>query len=326
MIKTEPTKLDNFVDGEFEVSTSQLESMPPVRINWIYNPSESNSANSTDGHLELEEWAEELRHKDVHTIRGKLGLEGKHIQMIELGDRERIDALGNELNAFDPLKPQVNFVVFDFDGTAESFKEFYDLYTLSQGNPFNEFLIVDSNFSISNDPEDSFVRFLVQAGLYQNTFSYNDLNFDHIGEVMFSKLVEKRAFMLNYLESLGVNAVQVAELFQEAKTADPIKEVQGLLINTQTYQVAREGQVLDIPPQLLALFFHLLDNSYRVVTVKEVIEDLWPDEDDGIEEMDLSMARRVYLAIWRLRNIIEVDPKKPSIITSIKNKGYQLRF
>jgi two-component system KDP operon response regulator KdpE len=89
-----------------------------------------------------------------------------------------------------------------------------------------------------------------------------------------------------------------------------------LTINLEERRVMVEGQTIRLTPTEFNLLAYLADNAPRVISYRELLEQIW-----GFEYIDDIDYLRVY--IWHLRRKLEVDPKDPVYIINELGVGYR---
>ncbi len=147
----------------------------------------------------------------------------------------------------------------------------------------------------------------------------------------FSVVIEEKLF------ECGINDVVTG---QQASARVLMKRIQAHLINTgwglpkktvrigdavfnyERRELSRCGVVYSLPGMLADLLKYFVDNANRVISRDELkASPLWSDSicagpEDGGRTFDVQVSR--------LRRIIEADPLKPEIITSVRGIGWKL--
>ncbi len=90
----------------------------------------------------------------------------------------------------------------------------------------------------------------------------------------------------------------------------------GLTIDAERWEVKRDGKRLDMTPTELKLLFYLSGNAGRVLSHRQLLEEVWGPE--YADELDYTK-----LFIWRLRQKIEPDPSQPRYILTERGIGYR---
>jgi two-component system KDP operon response regulator KdpE len=89
-----------------------------------------------------------------------------------------------------------------------------------------------------------------------------------------------------------------------------------LSINLDERRVTIDGKAVRLTPTEFNLLAYLVDNAARVVSYRELLEQIW-----GFEYIDDIDYLRVY--IWHLRRKLEHDPKAPTYIMNELGVGYR---
>ncbi|MEQ7873503.1 response regulator transcription factor [Sphingomonas sp. ASV193] len=82
--------------------------------------------------------------------------------------------------------------------------------------------------------------------------------------------------------------------------------------------VTRDERALDLPPKEFALLLELARNADRVVTHRHLLEAVW----GPAHVADLAYLR---VAVRNLRQKLEADPARPSLLINVPAIGYRLR-
>lgn len=86
-------------------------------------------------------------------------------------------------------------------------------------------------------------------------------------------------------------------------------------IDTHKREVSNQGQVIDLSTYEYELFLLLVENSGKVVSRDEIYEQLWGQDYDG-------QNRQVDIYISSIRSKLEVDNNQPTLIKTVRSKGY----
>jgi two-component system KDP operon response regulator KdpE len=89
-----------------------------------------------------------------------------------------------------------------------------------------------------------------------------------------------------------------------------------LTINLEERRVTVEGQLVRLTPTEFNLLAYLVDNAPRIVSYRELLEQIW-----GFEYIDDIDYLRVYT--WHLRRKLEPDSKDPIYIINELGVGYR---
>jgi DNA-binding response OmpR family regulator len=90
-----------------------------------------------------------------------------------------------------------------------------------------------------------------------------------------------------------------------------------LIIDSEHWEVRRNGQLLDMTSTELRLLFCLAENAGRVLSHRQLLEKVW-----GPEYVDNVNYTKLF--VWRLRQKIEDDPAKPRYILTERGIGYRM--
>jgi two-component system, OmpR family, KDP operon response regulator KdpE len=89
-----------------------------------------------------------------------------------------------------------------------------------------------------------------------------------------------------------------------------------LTINLDEHRVTIDGEPVRLTPTEFNLLAHLVDSSPRIVSYRDLLEQVW-----GFEYIDDIDYLRVY--IWHLRRKLERNPKEPVYIINELGVGYR---
>lgn len=89
-----------------------------------------------------------------------------------------------------------------------------------------------------------------------------------------------------------------------------------LVLDGQSYQASRGGQVVRLTPTEFKLLFALASTPYRVFSRSELVEKALGYQFEGYE-------RSVDAHIKNIRRKIEDDPQNPALIQTIYGVGYR---
>ncbi len=91
----------------------------------------------------------------------------------------------------------------------------------------------------------------------------------------------------------------------------------GISVDLARLEVHRDGQVLPLTPREGDILEYLIRNRDRVVTRDDLLLDVWHYKSANVE------TRTVDIHIVGLRRKVEPDPAKPSLIQTVRGKGYR---
>ena len=98
---------------------------------------------------------------------------------------------------------------------------------------------------------------------------------------------------------------------------DGVVEVGDLVIDPGAHTVMLDGKPLELPPREFALLHALALHAGRVVSIDDLLTQVWGAEYAG-------ESQGVYVHIRWLREKIETNPQKPQRIVTIRGVGYKL--
>lgn len=106
---------------------------------------------------------------------------------------------------------------------------------------------------------------------------------------------------------------------QASPTTLPILELGNgtLIIDRERRQVKLHGQPMDLTPIEYTLLVYLAERAGRVVSIDELLTVIWGGRKEGSLQ-----ALRWY--IWNLRQKMEMDPRRPRWIQTVRRQGYRL--
>ena len=91
-----------------------------------------------------------------------------------------------------------------------------------------------------------------------------------------------------------------------------------LAIDLVQRRVQFKGELIDLTPQEFSLLYVLSQASGAPLSRSELLRRAWPDEIDN--------PRTVDTHVLSLRKKIEVDPRQPSLIQTVRNVGYRFNL
>lgn len=103
----------------------------------------------------------------------------------------------------------------------------------------------------------------------------------------------------------------------EDLTVDPVLRVGGLELDTDSYEVSVDGQVVSLPLKEFELLQLLMEHPGRVMERHRLISRVW-----GVDYVGDTKTLDVH--IKRLRSRIEPDPASPSRVLTVRGVGYKL--
>ncbi|MGL4772773.1 MAG: winged helix-turn-helix domain-containing protein, partial [Clostridium sp.] len=93
-------------------------------------------------------------------------------------------------------------------------------------------------------------------------------------------------------------------------------KIQGIEVDLESYIVKKNGEVIQLTNKEFEMFKLFIKNPKRVFTKAQIYSLVWEDEYYGDENV-------INVHIRRLREKIEEDPSKPTIIKTLWGIGYK---
>ena len=112
---------------------------------------------------------------------------------------------------------------------------------------------------------------------------------------------------------------RIATTIRRSQPSRRIISLGNLTIDTDRAYVERDGQEICLSALEYRLLLLFASNPNKLVTREMIRDALWDDAGTYVEENTLS----VY--IKRLRDKIEPDPAKPTVITTVRGLGYKAK-
>ena len=91
----------------------------------------------------------------------------------------------------------------------------------------------------------------------------------------------------------------------------------GVSVDLSRLEVHRDGKVVALTPREGDILAYLVRNRDRVVTREDLLLDVWHYKSANVE------TRTVDIHIVGLRRKVEPDPAKPTLIQTVRGKGYR---
>ncbi|MFN0243420.1 MAG: response regulator transcription factor [Planctomycetota bacterium] len=91
----------------------------------------------------------------------------------------------------------------------------------------------------------------------------------------------------------------------------------GILVDLARLEVHRDGQVAALTPREGDILQYLIKNRHRVVTRDDLLLDVWHYRSANVE------TRTVDIHIVGLRRKVEPNPAEPTLIQTVRGKGYR---
>lgn len=91
----------------------------------------------------------------------------------------------------------------------------------------------------------------------------------------------------------------------------------GISVDLERLEVHRDGEIIQLTPREGDILRYLIKNSHRVVTRDDLLVDVWHYSNGKVE------TRTVDIHIVGLRRKVEPNPSSPSLIQTVRGKGYR---
>jgi DNA-binding response OmpR family regulator len=105
---------------------------------------------------------------------------------------------------------------------------------------------------------------------------------------------------------------------RQADSTKPRLELPGgISVDLARLEVHRDGEVVALTPREGDILEYLVRNRDRVVTREDLLLDVWHYKSANVE------TRTVDIHIVGLRRKVEPDPAKPTLIQTVRGKGYR---
>lgn len=103
-----------------------------------------------------------------------------------------------------------------------------------------------------------------------------------------------------------------------ASNSGDIVYVRDLVIDVLRGEVRRGKKTIDLTPTEFRLLLFLARSPGRVYSRPQIIEAVWRDDSDPDSE------RAVNVHVRRLREKVEIDPSRPTLVLTVPEMGYRL--
>ncbi|MBL8859045.1 MAG: response regulator transcription factor [Planctomycetes bacterium] len=106
---------------------------------------------------------------------------------------------------------------------------------------------------------------------------------------------------------------------REMDTAPPpqLELPDGISVDLARLEVHRDGNVIQLTPREGDILDYLIRNRHRVVTRDDLLLDVWHYKSANVE------TRTVDIHIVGLRRKVEPNPAEPTLIQTVRGKGYR---
>jgi two-component system alkaline phosphatase synthesis response regulator PhoP len=91
----------------------------------------------------------------------------------------------------------------------------------------------------------------------------------------------------------------------------------GIKVDLSRLEVHRDGQLLPLTPREGDILAYLIKHRTRVVTRDDLLLDVWHYKSANVE------TRTVDIHIVGLRRKVEPNPAEPTLIQTVRGKGYR---
>ena len=95
-----------------------------------------------------------------------------------------------------------------------------------------------------------------------------------------------------------------------------IFKINGCTVDTEAYELRRDGVHLPVEPQVFDLLVFLLENPGKLVTKQEITDRIW----DGRIVSDSAVSTR----IKAVRQAIGDDGSRQNVIQTVRRRGFRL--
>jgi two-component system, OmpR family, response regulator RegX3 len=93
-------------------------------------------------------------------------------------------------------------------------------------------------------------------------------------------------------------------------------EASGVRVDRVRHEVQVDGATVDLPPKEFDLLAFLVENAGRVLTRGQLIDEVWGSDYVGD-------TKTLDVHVRRLRTRVELDPKAPTRIPTVRGVGYR---
>jgi DNA-binding response OmpR family regulator len=104
---------------------------------------------------------------------------------------------------------------------------------------------------------------------------------------------------------------------QESTPAPKLELPGDIVVDLQRLEVHRDGQVIALTPREGDILRYLVENREKVVTREDLLLDVWHYKNPNVA------TRTVDIHIVGLRRKVEPDPANPTLIQTVRGKGYR---
>lgn len=112
---------------------------------------------------------------------------------------------------------------------------------------------------------------------------------------------------------------RVEALMRRQRVATPVNlDFGDLKIDLVHRRVRFKGELIELTPQEFSLLYVLAQAGGAALSRAELLQRAWPDEIDN--------PRTVDTHVLSLRKKVEIDPRQPNLIQTVRNVGYRLNL
>lgn len=97
---------------------------------------------------------------------------------------------------------------------------------------------------------------------------------------------------------------------------DGLLQIGNISVNFRGTEVQKEGQIVPLSAREFQLLRHFIENRGKTLSRSELLQEVW-----GYNAS--TFTRTVDVHVSSLRQKLEIDPKKPSLITTVSGIGYK---
>jgi two-component system KDP operon response regulator KdpE len=126
-----------------------------------------------------------------------------------------------------------------------------------------------------------------------------------------------KPFSLKELEARIEAILRRAKKVDETEKPHVLYVTDDLIIDSEHWEVRRNGEHIDMTSTELRLLFYLAENAGRVLSHYQILREVWGPE--YVDNLDYTK-----LFIWRLRQKLEPDPSNPKYILTERGIGYRM--
>jgi DNA-binding response OmpR family regulator len=126
-----------------------------------------------------------------------------------------------------------------------------------------------------------------------------------------------KPFSLKELEARIEAVLRRTRTQDNSARASVLYVTEDLIIDSDSWEVRRNGERVELTSTEARLLFYLAENAGRVLSHRQILEEVWGPE--YIDNLDYTK-----LFIWRLRHKIEPDPAQPKYILTERGIGYRM--